>query len=184
MEFGKVLHTFKSRKGNMVEFRYPTKDEFQPLWNFACDLAAEDTFVELSGLPPKEAEEKKWFETMIKDVENRDAIYVHAYTNNRFIGNGRVLKGKYRHSHVGHMGISLVPEFREEGIGTELMQTLIKQAPDIGIRVLELSCFENNSRALHVYEKLGFIKIGTMPAAIAWKGGYVGEVKMYLPLVS
>ncbi len=184
MEFGKVLHTFKSRKGNMVEFRYPTKDEFQPLWNFACDLAAEDTFVELSGPPPKEAEEKKWFETMLKDVENRDAIYVHAYTNNRFIGNGRVLKGKYRHSHVGHMGISLVPEFREEGIGTELMQTLIKQAPDIGIRVLELSCFENNSRALHVYEKLGFIKIGTMPAAIAWKGGYVGEVKMYMPLVS
>ena len=184
MEFGKVIHTFVSRKGNTVEFRYPTHNEFAPLWNFACDLAAEDTFVELSGPPPKEDDEKKWFDSMIKDVSNSEAIYVHAYINDRFIGNGRVLKGKYRHGHVGHMGISLIPEFREEGIGTELMKTLIDQAPSIGIRVLELSCFENNPRALHVYEKLGFQKIGILPNAIAWKGGYVGEVKMYLLLVT
>lgn len=182
MKQGKIIKTFKSKKGNTVEFRYPTPDEFQTLWNFACDLAAEDTFIELSGPPPNEKEEKNWFAQMLKDVSNGDAIYVHAYVNDHFIGNGRILKGKYRHSHVGHMGISLVPEYREEGIGTELMKALIALAPSLGMRILELSCYENNPRALHVYEKLGFQKIGIIPKAVAWKGGYVGEVKMYLPL--
>lgn len=177
-----IIKSFKSKKGNTVVFRYPTHNEFAPLWNFACDLAAEDTFIELSGPPPTEEEEQKWFAQMIKDVSNGEAIYVHAYVNDRFIGNGRVLKGKYRHSHVGHMGISLVPEYREEGIGTELMKALIEEARTSGLRIIELSCFENNPRALHVYEKLGFQKIGIMPGAVAWKGGYVGEVKMYLPL--
>lgn len=183
MEFGKVIHTFVSRKGNTVEFRYPLQDEFGTLWNFACDLAAEDTFIELSGPSPAEEEEKKWYNDMLTSVASGTAIYVHAYINNRFIGNGRIMKGKYRHSHVGHLGISLVSAYREEGIGTELMRTLITQARESGMRILELSCFENNPRALHVYEKLGFQKIGVLPNAIAWKGGYVGEVKMHLPLV-
>lgn len=182
MKQGEIIKSFTSKKGNIVEFRYPSQDEFAPLNKFACDLAAEDTYIELSGPPPSEEEEKKWFAQMIKDVSNGDAIYVHAYVNNRFIGNGRVLKGKYRHSHVGHMGISLVPEYREEGIGTELMKALIALAPTFGMRMLELSCYENNPRALHVYEKLGFKTLGIMPGAVAWKGGYVGEVKMYLPL--
>lgn len=182
MEFGKVIKTYKSKKGNDVVFRYPTTEDFFIVWKYACDLAAEDTFVELSGLPPGEDEERKWFEQMITSASEGSAVYLHVYINQVLVGSGEVSKGKYRRKHVGHLGISLAPQYREEGVGTELMKLLIEQSKMLGIRLIELSCYENNPRALHVYEKLGFQKIGIMPNAIAWKGGYVGEVKMYLPL--
>ncbi len=183
MEFGKIITSFKSKKGNTVEFRYPSQDEFQATWGFACDLAEEDTFVMLSGAPPTEEEEKKWFTDMLESVSKKESVRLSVYVNGTFAGNGRVDKGKYRHAHVGSMGLSLRPQYREEGIGTELMRSLIDEARKLGLRLLTLSCFENNPRALHVYEKLGFMKSGVTPGAILYKGDYIGEVHFYLPLV-
>lgn len=39
-----------------------------------------------------------------------------------------------------------------------MMKTLIEQGRAMGLKVLTLSAFENNKRAIHVYEKVGFKK--------------------------
>lgn len=179
---GKIIKTFISKKGHEVVFRLPLPEDFAAIWGYACDLAAEDTFVEISGPPPTEEEERKWFDEVLESIARKNAIYIHVWVGNQLAGSGRVIRGKYRHAHVGHVGISLSPAYRDGGIGTELFRTLIDQARALGLHILELSCYENNPRALHMYEKLGFKTIGIMPGAVAWKGGYVGEVKMYLPL--
>lgn len=181
MNPGTVIKSFTSRKGNSVEFRYPSNDEFLATWGFACDIVAEDTFVAINQAPT-EAEERKWFQEMLDGVKKGESVRLSVYVNGVFAGNGRVDRGKYRHAHVGSMGLSLAPAYRDEGIGTELMASLIEDAKKIGLRLLTLSCFENNPRALHVYEKLGFQRVGVTPRAIAWKGGYVGEIHLYLPL--
>jgi RimJ/RimL family protein N-acetyltransferase len=43
------------------------------------------------------------------------------------------------------------------------MKTLIKQARAMGLKVLKLSAFETNKRAIHVYEKFGFVQTGRVP---------------------
>ncbi len=184
MEQGKVVRQFKSKKGNDVVFRYPTKDDFTGVWNFACDLVSEDTFIELAGTAPTEEEERKWFDEMLDRIEKNESVNISVFVNGAFAGNGRADRGKYRHSHVGHLGLSLAAAYRDEGIGTELMKALIDEAKALGLRLLTLSCFENNPRALHVYEKLGFQKAGIIPNAVAYKDGFVGEVKLYLPLTA
>ncbi len=63
------------------------------------------------------------------------------------------------------------------------MKSLIDEARSLGLRLLTLSCFENNAPALHVYEKLGFQKAGIIPEAISYKGKYINEIHMYLPLL-
>lgn len=176
-----IVKSFKSKKGNDVIFRYPRKDDFTAVWEFACDLAAEDTFIELNSAP-SETEEHAWFDDVLKKIEKKESIHLSVFVNGAFVGNGRVDRGKYRHSHVGHMGLSLSPGFREEGIGTELMKSLIDESKRLGLRLLTLSCFENNPRALHVYEKLGFRRFGVLPEAIAFQGKYIGEIHFYLPL--
>lgn len=175
------IYSFISKKGNKVVFRNPNMDDFEPIWQFACNLAKEDTFVALNKVPT-EIEERKWFDEMIEKVENNTAIYIFVDVNVTFAGNGRVLIGSQRGAHVGHLGISLAPQFRSEGIGTELMKSLISEAKSHKLRLLELTCFENNTAALHMYEKVGFKKAGVVPGAIKWKDEFVGSVHMYLPL--
>lgn len=80
------------------------------------------------------------------------------------------------------MSNGIIKSFKSK-IGMELMRSLIDEARSLGLRLLTLSCFENNQRGLHIYETLGFNKVGVIPKAILYKGEYFGEIKMFLPLV-
>lgn len=176
-----TVKSFISKKGNEVILRYPVKTDFADMYSFACDIGSEDTFVAFDA-PPTEDEEHDFFEKMIREVGEKESIYLMAYVKGAFAGNGRVNRGKGRHRHVGSIGISLRSAYRGEGIGTELMKSLIDEARTLGLRLLTLTCFETNVPALHMYEKLGFQKAGVTPGAIAFKGQYIGEVHYYLPL--
>lgn len=151
------------------------------MWSFACDIGSEDTFIALDA-PPTEEDERVFFDTMLKDISQKESIYIMAYVNGEFAGNGRLIREKYRHHHVGQVGLSLRAAYRDEGIGTEIMRSLIDEARTLGLRLLTLTCFETNAPALHIYGKLGFRKAGMTPEAIAFKGKYVNEVHMFLPL--
>jgi RimJ/RimL family protein N-acetyltransferase len=178
-----VVASFTSKKGNDVVFRYPTLHDFDDLFTFACDIGSEDTFVALDA-PPTEDEEHAYLTNLIERIEQKKAIYFMVYVNGKIAGNGQVDIGKGRHSHSGNIGIALMQLYRGEGIGTELMKSLIDEAKKLGLRLLTLTCFETNGVALHVYEKLGFVKAGVIPGAIMHKGQYIGEVHYYLPLVN
>ncbi len=181
MEPGRIVRTFTSKKGRDVQLRYPTKEDFKDIWGFACALADEDTFVTLNERPGRD-EEQRWLDDTLRKIEKGDLVHLEVFVNGDYAGNGRVERGTFRHTHVGGVGISLSPQYRGEGIGTELLRSLIDEARGLRLRLLTLSCFENNTRALHVYEKLGFVKSGITPGAIAYKGAYIGEVHYYLPL--
>lgn len=177
----KIVKSFKSKKGNDIIFRYPGIDDYNDMYAFACDIGSEDTFVTLDA-PPSEADEQAFFTHMMESVKKKESIYLMAYVNGVFAGNGRVARGKGRHYHAGSLGISLSRRFRDEGIGTELMKSLIDESRKLGLRLLTLTCFETNVVALHVYEKLGFKQAGIIPGAISYKGQYIGEVHYYLSL--
>ncbi len=182
MKLGREVKTFVSKKGRKVVFRFPLKKDFEQVWGYACELASEDTFVELSGDPPTREDEMKWFDGVLKDVAEGNKIYLAVLVDGAYAGSGEVRRGKLRHRHVGEIGLSLGSQFRGEGIGTELLSALIFEARLLGLRLLTINCFETNTQALHVYEKHGFKTVGIIPGAIAFKSGWVGEVKLYLPL--
>ena len=55
------------------------------------------------------------------------------------------------------IGIGVVKEFRRFGIGTELMNQIIKFSKNKGICSLSLSV-ESNNPAIYLYNKMGFKK--------------------------
>ena len=84
---------------------------------------------------------------------------------------------KYRHRAV--MGISLLKEYWGCGLGSYLMQLAIDQTRTNGFEQLELGVFEDNVRAIHLYEKFGFAKYGVSPRAFKLKDGtYRDEIIM------
>ena len=87
-----------------------------------------------------------------------------------------VLRGNGKH--VGVLGIVVERGFRDLGIGTEMMKILVEQAMNLGLKVLTLQAYATNRRAVHVYEKLGFVQTGRVPKKYFKEGQYVDEVIM------
>lgn len=84
---------------------------------------------------------------------------------------------KYRHRAV--MGISLLKEYWGCGLGSFLMQIAVEQTAANGFEQLELGVFEDNARAIALYEKFGFAKYGVSPRAFKLKDGtYRDEIIM------
>ncbi|MBE6068536.1 MAG: GNAT family N-acetyltransferase [Clostridium lundense] len=84
-----------------------------------------------------------------------------------------------RTRHCGSIGIMIHKDHQNMGIGTALMQAIIDIADNwlMLIRV-ELGVFEDNERAIHLYEKFGFEKEGLKRFAAIRKGKYENEYLM------
>jgi ribosomal protein S18 acetylase RimI-like enzyme len=60
-------------------------------------------------------------------------------------------------------GVAVVPEFRGQGIGTELLQIAREQALAHGYSRLSLVVFEENAAAVRLYQRLGYEVVDTAP---------------------
>lgn len=69
--------------------------------------------------------------------------------------------GMYRVFNEGDItNIAVAPKYRGMGIGTKLMEALIKRAAELGLQDIILEVRESNSAAIDLYKKSGFEKIG------------------------
>lgn len=90
---------------------------------------------------------------------------------------------KKKNAHRGSVGIAIIREFWNLGIGTAMLRELIAIAKEWGLLQLELEVIEGNTRAMALYEKLGFRTVGFTPNAIAMENGsFAKEFLMVLPL--
>jgi RimJ/RimL family protein N-acetyltransferase len=86
-----------------------------------------------------------------------------------------------RIAHNGTLGLSIRKEWRERGLGTILLQTLLEWAEENPlIEKVCLAVLATNARAIGLYQKLGFVEEGRRPKAIKIAPGrYIDEVLMY-----
>jgi len=63
-------------------------------------------------------------------------------------------------AHSGSLGMGILAEYRGQGIGKALMQTTLNRAKEIGLTRIELGVRENNTRAIEMYKKFGFVVEG------------------------
>lgn len=81
--------------------------------------------------------------------------------------------------HAGGIGIMVHRDFQNQGVGRALMNTVIDMADNwLKLVRLELTVFEDNERAIHLYESLGFEKEGLRRMAAIRNGVYVNEYEM------
>ncbi|MDU5111096.1 MAG: GNAT family N-acetyltransferase [Clostridium sp.] len=92
---------------------------------------------------------------------------------------GLTINSNPRLRHSGGIGIMIHKDYQNMGVGTALMEALLDVADNwlILIRV-ELGVFEDNKRAIHLYEKFGFEKEGLKRLAAIRNGKYENEYLM------
>ncbi len=182
MKQGKIIKEFHGKNRKRIIFRYPRTTDVEAMLEYANNLIDEDTTIMLSGKKIHYDEEKEYLNSMLLEMEERRAVHLIVEVERTFAGMAGVVRQKYRKTHVGLIGISLAPKFRRRGIGIELLRSVIDESRRLSLRLLVLQVFENNHRAIRLYEKIGFRTSGKVPDAYYFKNQYIGEVTMYLPL--
>jgi len=86
-----------------------------------------------------------------------------------------------RIEHTGEFGMGVLSTHRDQGIGTCLLQILLKWAAvNPIIEKVKLGVFANNLRAVHLYQKMGFQEEGKRIAEIKMSDGqYHDIIEMY-----
>ncbi len=84
------------------------------------------------------------------------------------------------YAHGGVLGIGLLPQFRGQGIGTNLIRSTLAATRTIGLHRVELTVRENNTRAIELYKKVGFVVEGLQRDAVQIDGLYENIVCMAL----
>lgn len=113
------------------------------------------------------------------------SFLLFAFDGNKIVADGGVLKIRdfIKYCHRGEFGISIQEEYCNLGLGSIILQESIKIAKENGFEQIELGVFEDNPRAIHLYEKAGFQKVGVWPRAFKLKDGtYRDEILMTLVL--
>ena len=71
-------------------------------------------------------------------------------------------------------------ECRGKHIGEKLVLDCMAQAKKLGFNILQFNAVvENNVHARHLYERLGFVHIGTIPKAFRMKDGSFENICLY-----
>jgi putative acetyltransferase len=84
-----------------------------------------------------------------------------------------------RRAHVALLGMMVAPDWQGQGVGSALMRDLITLADRwLDLKRLELNVFADNSRAIALYRKFGFVIEGRQRGYAFRDGSYADSLSM------
>ena len=85
-----------------------------------------------------------------------------------------------RCGHICNASYAVSSVCRGRHIGEKLVLDCLKVAKDLGFRVLQFNAVvESNAHARHLYERLGFVQLGTIPGGFRMKDGHYENICPY-----
>ncbi|WP_415958501.1 GNAT family N-acetyltransferase [Streptomyces sp. 021-4] len=151
--------------------REATTEDWPAIWPFFHDIVAAG---ETLTYPPdlgKEDAQGWWYvaapNRVVVAVDEAGAVLGTAKMNRNHMGNG---------SHVASATYMVDPAHSGKGVGRALCAYSVEWARTSGFRAMQFNAVvETNTRAVRLYESLGFEVIGTLPEGFNHPAeGYVG----------
>jgi RimJ/RimL family protein N-acetyltransferase len=161
-----------------IVFRKVSEDDAEQIIALMKGLAAEpDINVHYT---PEEADvpiEKQ--RQLIKNLGN--SFYIVAEVEGKLIGELNCMRDHWSLTgHVAFLGMDIYKDYRNQGIGSEMMRQVIEWAKETGVKRIELEVFARNSPAIYLYEKFGFEVEGTRRRSVFKYGEYLDTLIMGL----
>ena len=172
---------FKLKDGRVALLRSPHEDDAEEMLQFIIKASGETAF--LMKYPEEWAdfslEQEKAF--INDDYCNQNGMMISCIIDGKIAGNCQIsFRTGMKDRHRASVAIALLREFWNLGIGTKMFEEMFQIARERnGVCQIELDFIEGNSRARHLYEKMGFRITGVKPDAIRMKDGtFVNEYIM------
>jgi len=170
-----------SKRGNEILLRNSVSEDASELISIKTEVISEDVYMlrESDEANLTVASEK---EDISHHLNNDGSVYIVAECAGSVIGFLEFMNGSLRRiKHSGMFSMYIRKDFREEGVGSMLLEELIKWAEVHPlIEKLTLAVFSTNTRARAMYEKFGFIIEGNCPRDMKLSdGSYMDSILMY-----
>ncbi len=149
------------RDGTEVHLRPSVKGDYEKVWELFSSLSMES----LQYLPMRFTRERvgEWF----KEIDYEKVLPILGVVRKN--GEEMVIadaslefSNLEMRRHRAELDITVHDNYQGRGLGSVIMGHLIEISRSKGIRKLELLVVVQNERAIHLYEKMGFVKEGRL----------------------
>ena len=168
------------KNGTKVLIKTPSVDDAEELLKVHNQILRETEFVLSAPEDPElSIEEEKAF---IEKNINGNGYFLVVYIDGKIAGmSGINFNRHFRARHKGSIGISLLKEYWNLGIGSALFEIMLDLAnKQEGIEILTLEYVSGNDRGRGLYQKFGFKPYGVCPKALKFKDGTYGDEVMMI----
>ena len=149
------------------EFRSEDTKDAIAIWNEVVDQGKAFPQLEDLGVEDGEAFFKEQSYTGIAVNENDEIVGLYILHPNN-IG---------RCGHICNASYAVRRELRGEHIGEKLVLDCLAQAKVKGFRVMQFNAVvANNTHALHLYERIGFTRLGVIPQGFRMPDGHYEDI--------
>ena len=133
------------------EIRLATPENAEELLEYLRIVGGESDNLSFGayGLPFSTEEEYEFLQSMQEN--SRNVMYL-AWIDGKIVGDGSLSVYPRRMNHRAELGISVVREEWNKGIGSSLMEKLIAFAGNHGIELIDLQVRSDNAAAIHLYK--------------------------------
>lgn len=180
MEEGKIVQR-SNFQGKEIVFRYPTKGDLKSMWEYINAVSKERTFISFQGEEISLEEEENFLKSQLERISNNQSVLILVISEGKVIGISGIDMKTRIEKHIGVFGVSIAKQFRGEGIGSKLVELVIKEAEQniTQLEIITLGVFSNNNLAKEMYKKFGFIEYGSLPKGVKLEDSYVNHDHMY-----
>ena len=176
MKAGEILKKFKAKDGKKVILRTPGMEDLDDLLELINSLVEEQAEIYITQKLTRQ-EETEWLLKVLKRLERDEQLQLVAEVDKKVIASSGFQIQGGTEEHIGAIGIVIRSGFRDLGIGTEIMKTLIEKAAFFSVKVT-VNVLASNKQAIHVYEKAGFFQSDVIPKKHLRQGKLIDEIIM------
>ena len=153
----------KLGSGQILVVREAEKEDAARILEFVNGIAGETDYLTFGpGEFNLSVEQEEEFVEDHRSSDNK--LFIVAEIGRKLVGNLAFTGGnRSRIRHTGEIGCSVLKEYWGLGIGTKLLEILIKRARQRGaIRKINRRVRTDNARAIELYKRLGFCEEGVI----------------------
>lgn len=176
-----ILRKCKTKVGNEVVIRTPIPSDAEEMIKYFNIVGGESDNLMFGEDEFKLTivQEQDYIKSINEDPSSRMILVTF---ENKIIGVGQIVsERRKRVKHNSSLSLSVKKEYWSDGIGTLIMDELIKFAKNNEVtKNINLSVNSQNYRGIGLYKKFGFIEIGTHKNNINIDGKYYDEILMDL----
>lgn len=158
----------------MTKVIYPDEKYFPSFHEAVSVVAKERIYIEMIEAPPLEK-----VASFQRKLISKNAPVYYAISEDKVVGWCDVFPEENpRQNHRGGLGMGILPEFRGQGIGSQLLQKVIEHAKSFGFEKIELKMYISNVSAIGLYKKFGFNQEGLIKKFRKLDGQYFDCIAM------